>query len=553
MSVATVAGRAATLGLFAAASLLVACGEAPSESEQAGAVSAAPPSADLSGPVMLDAGLVGNSVESSPGVRVFKGIPFAAPPVGELRWKEPQPVAKWDGVRDASRFGNVCIQPPGPTEGPARLNIAVLPDSPPLGEDCLYLNVWTGAASADERRPVMVYFFGGAFTEGAGSVPLYDGDALARKGAVVVTMNYRLGPYGFFVHPGLTAESPHGASGNYGLMDMLASLRWVQNNIAAFGGDPSNVTVFGQSAGAMAIASLVASPEAKGLMHRAISQSGSWLGLGPAPAMRTRAQAEETGLGSATEAGVTTVEQLRAMSAADVTAKLRGAGMIVDGWVIPEDPSTTFEEGRQNDVDVLVGSNKDESFFPGPRTAQEFAEQARNRWGALVDEFLALYPHSTDAEAQASGAQQSNDGTFWAMRLYADYQAQRGNKAYLYFFAQNPPAPVGEPAFPAAHAAEVPYVFDNVGELPLFPDRSDPKLAAASAADLKVADQMSSYWVNFAHTGDPNGAGLPMWQEHRVGESDRAIILDADVSSERLPTKARLELFDKLYAQMRAR
>jgi para-nitrobenzyl esterase len=397
----------------------------------------------------------------------------------------------------------------------------------------------------------MVYFFGGAFTEGAGSVPLYDGDALARKGAVVVTMNYRLGAYGFFVHPALTAESPHGASGNYGLMDMLASLKWVQSNIAAFGGDPNNVTVFGQSAGAMAIGSLVASPEAKGLMHRAISQSGSWLGLGPVPAMRTRAQAEEPGLKAATDAGVTTVEQLRAMPTSDVTAKFRSAGMIVDGWVIPEDPSLTFAAGRQNAVDVLVGSNKDEAFFPGARTAQEFEQQARGRWGALADQYLALYPHATDEQAQASSAQTSNDGTFWAMRLYADYQAQHGNKAYLYFFAQNPPAPAGQPAFSAAHAAEVPYVFDNVGELPLFPDRSDPKLAGISAPDLKVADQMSSYWVNFARTGDPNGAGLPAWQAHEVGGSDRAIILDAEPSSESLPAKARLELYDKLYAQMR--
>jgi para-nitrobenzyl esterase len=513
---------------------------------------AAAANAALREPLQLDAGQLGNSVASSPGVRVFKGIPFAAPPVGALRWKAPQPVAKWKGVRDANRFGNICIQPPGPTEGPgARLNIAVLPDSPPLSEDCLYLNVWTGAQSADERRPVMIYFFGGAFTEGAGSVPLYDGDALARKGVVVVTMNYRLGPYGFFAHPALSAESPHKASGNYGLMDMLESLRWVQRNIAAFGGDPGNVTVFGQSAGAMAIASLVASPQARALMHRAISQSGAWMGLGPAPAMRTREQAEEVGLKAATDAGIRTLEQLRAMPAATVTEKFRSAGMIVDGWVIPEDPSLTFAARRQNAVDVLVGSNKDEAFFPGARTVQQFEEQARSRWGSLADQYLVAYPHSTDPEAQASAAQTSNDGTFWHMRLYADYQVQRGNKAYLYFFAQNPPAPAGQPAFPAAHAAEVPYVFNNVGELPLFPDRSDPKLAAASAPDLTVADQMSSYWANFARSGDPNGDGLPIWQAHQVGASDRAIILDAEPSSESLPAKQRLELFDKLYAQMR--
>jgi para-nitrobenzyl esterase len=549
MNRASVAGRAGTLGLLAVGSLLAACGEAPRESE----ATAAPAAASFGEPVMLDAGLVGNSVESSPGVHAFKGLPFAAAPVGALRWQPPQPVAKWEGVRDASKFGNVCIQPAGPTEGPgARLNIAVLPDSPPLSEDCLYLNVWTGAADGSERRPVLVYIFGGAFTEGAGSVPLYDGDALARKGAVVVTMNYRLGPYGFFAHPALTAESPHQASGNYGLADMVASLRWVQRNIAAFGGDPSNVTVFGQSAGAMAIGSLVTSPETKGLFQRAIGQSGSWMGLGPSPAMPTRARAEETGKGAADEAGVTTIEQLRAMSTADVTAKFRGAGMIVDGWIIPEDPSDVFAAGRQNTVDVLVGSNRDDlSFAPQNATPEQFEQRARARWGELADQFLSLYPHATDEEASKSQADSSNDGAFWHMRLFADHQKSEGRQAWLFYFAQNPPGPAGQPPFPAAHASEIPYAFNNLGKPALFPDPSDPALSAASAPDLKVADQMSSYWVNFARTGNPNGPGLPTWEEHQVGGSERAMILDAEPSTEHLPTKARLELFDKLYAQMR--
>jgi para-nitrobenzyl esterase len=499
-------------------------------------------------PLKLDSGQLGGSVESSPGVRVFRGIPFAAPPVGDLRWKAPAPVAKWDGVRDASKFGNVCIQPAGPTTGPqARLNIAVLPDSPPLSEDCLYLNVWTGAAAQNERRPVMVYFFGGAFTEGAGSVPLYDGDALARKGVVVVTMNYRLGPYGFFVHPALTAESPHKASGNYGLMDMLASLQWVKKNIAAFGGDPGNVTVFGQSAGAMAIASLVASPEAKGLFRRAISQSGAWMGLGISPGMRTRAQAEEAGVKAAKEAGVETAAQLRAMSTADVTAKFRSAGMIVDGWVIPEDPSAVFVSGRQNKVDVLVGSNKEESFFTAQVTPEQFEAQARMRWGDVADEYLKLYPHSTAAEAAQSTAETFSDGVLWHMRLYADYQAKQGDRAYLFYFAQNPPAPAGQPKLPATHASEVPYVFNNLGKLPLFPDRSIAELAAASAPDRKVADQMSSYWANFARSGDPNGGGLPKWAPHEPGKSQDAMILDADPKSEKLPDPARLALLDKLW------
>jgi len=507
-----------------------------------------PAEAAVKEPIRLDAGQLGGSTESSPGIRAFKGIPFAAPPVGALRWRAPQSVPKWSGVRSASKFGDVCIQP----AGQGRLNIAFMEGSPPASEDCLYLNVWTGAAAAREKRPVMVWFFGGAFTEGAGSVPLYDGDALARKGVVVVTMNYRLGPYGFFVHPALTAESPHKASGDYGLMDMLASLHWVQNNIAAFGGDPRNVTVFGQSAGAMAIASLVASPQAKGLFQRAISESGAWMGFGPVPGMRTREQAEEAGLKAATDAGVTTAAQLRAMSSADVTAKFRSAGMLVDGWVIPEDPSTTFAAGRQNAVDVLVGSNKDDlSFVPVKSTPQQFEQQGRARWGDLADDYLNLYPHSTDAEASKSAADSSNDGAFWHMRMYADYQVKRGNRAWLYYFAQNPPAPAGQPPLPAAHASEVPYVFNNLGQAPLFPDSSVAALSAASAPDKRVADQMSSYWVNFARSGNPNGSGLPQWQVHQPGASERAMILDADPASERLPDKARLALFDRLYEQVR--
>jgi len=504
--------------------------------------------AALKEPLKLDSGEIGGSVESAPGIRAFKGIPFAAPPVGALRWTAPQPVAKWTGVRDASKYGNVCIQPPGQ----GRLNIANMEGSPPTSEDCLYLNVWTGAASATEKRPVMIWWFGGAFTEGGGAVPLYDGTALAKKGVVVVTMNYRLGAFGFFTHPALTAESSHKASGNYGLMDMLASARWVKNNIAAFGGDPNNVTVFGQSAGAMAIASLVASPESKGLFNRAISESGAWIGLGMAPGMTTRAQAEERGVKAATDAGVSTATELRAMSAADVTAKLRSGGcpgcMIVDGWVIPEDPSVTFAANRQNAVDVLVGSNKEELSFGRGATAQQF-EAGAQRYGDLAGEFLKLYPHATDEEAARSNIMSTADGTYWHMRLYADYQVKKGNKAYLYFFAQNPPAPEGKPPFPAAHAAEVAYVFNNLGQAHLFPDSSVAELSAKSAPDKKVADEMSSYWTNFAKTGDPNGPGLPKWKAHAVGNGQDGIILDADPASEKLPTPERLAFIDKIWVK----
>lgn len=503
--------------------------------------------AEIGDPVRLDSGLIAGGETRSTDVRVFRGIPFAAPPVGDLRWRPPQPVEPWDGIRAADRFGDVCIQPPGR----GRLNIAVLPDSPEMSEDCLYLNVWTPAESADDALPVMVYFFGGLFTEGAGSVPLYDGTALAGKGAVVVTMNYRLGAFGFFAHPALTADSETGSSGNYGLADMLGSLEWVQNNIAAFGGDPDNVTVFGQSAGAMAIGSLVASPRAEGLFNRAISQSGSWMGLGMSPGMRTLASAEEAGVAAAEAAGVSTAAEMRAMSADEVVAAFRSAGQIVDGWITPEDPSDVFAEGRQNRVDVLVGANKDESFFPGGPSAEQFEQQARERWGTLADRFLALYPHATDEEAAASNAQVFNDGAFWLSRLYAEYQRRIGQNAYLYLFAQNPPGGNG-PAFPAAHAAEVPYVFNNLGQLPLYPDGSVAYFSGHSDPDLELADQMSSYWVNFARSGDPNGPGLPIWSAFSGLDEIDAVILDADPSSEKLPDIARMQLHDALYELMRA-
>src|SRR5262249_5439160 len=310
----------------------------------------------------------------SPGVRVFKGIPFAAPPVGELRWRAPQPVARWTGVRKAEKFGAVCVQP----KGAGRLNIAVdLPDSPAASEDCLYLNVWTAARSAAERRPVMFWIYGGAYSEGAGSTPHTDGDALARKGALVVTFNYRLGPFGFFSHPELTKESGHNASGNQALMDTIAALRWVQANIAAFGGDPRSVTIFGESAGAAMAAGLVGSPQATGLFRRAISESGAWMGLTMA-AMRTRQQAEQpAGRRGRPTPVLMPLAELRAKSTDEIARTFSGAGMIADGWIVPEDESLTFARGRQQPVDVLAGSNKDEGSFAPDTPAAAWTDRVR--------------------------------------------------------------------------------------------------------------------------------------------------------------------------------
>jgi para-nitrobenzyl esterase len=286
------------------------------------------------------------------------------------------------------------------------------------------------------------------------------------------------------------------------------------------------------------------------LFHRAIAQS--IMGGGVSPGMVTLATAMQQGETAAKAAGVATAAELRALSAADVTAKFRSAGMIVDGFVIPEDPATTYAAGRQNAVDVLFGANKDESFFAAQVTPEQFEQQARGRFGAVADQYLAAYPHATAAQAGVATAETFRDQAFWNARRYADYQRKLGNDAYVFFFAQNPPAPAGQAALPATHASEVPYVFNNLGALPLFPDRSDPKLAAASAADHAVAEQMSSYWVNFARSGDPNGRGLPKWPEYRSLDRVDAVILDAAPKSESLPTLDKLKAFDALLEQQLA-
>jgi para-nitrobenzyl esterase len=433
--------------------------------------------AAIADPVKTNSGQL-SGVTLSSGVRAFKGIPFGAPPVGGLRWKEPQPPAKWEGVRKADTFGNVCMQPSQPKRVPN--NVAVdLPDSPKASEDCLYLNVWTAAKAANVRLPVMVWIYGGAYTEGAGSSPHNDGEALARKGVVLVTFNYRLGAFGFFSHPELTKESGRNASGNQALADTIAVLRWVQGNIGAFGGDANNVTIFGESAGACMVAGMVGSPLAKGLFQRAIAESGTWMGLGLAP-MVPLARAEQgpprfgpPGAQQTAEPPPPPLAELRARSTEEV-AKMRGAGMVIDGWIVPEDLSITFAQGKQNPVDVVVGSNKDEHLAMGGRVA-------------------------------------FRDTLMWSMRLFAERQAAIGKRAYWYFFTHEPPVEPGGRDLKATHAAEIPYVFNNLSAPRSVPDVSSPRLAAASEKDRALAATISSYWVNFAKTGDPNDRTLPTW------------------------------------------
>jgi para-nitrobenzyl esterase len=487
-------------------------------------------SAAITEPIKIDTGLIsGTAPSNSPSdeVRVFKGIPFAAPPVGDLRWRAPQPAAHWDGVRKADQFGPVCMQQsrPGSTPAPS--------------EDCLYVNVWTGAKAASERRPVIVWTYGGGFTSGSGSEPRYDGEALARKGAVVVTYNYRLAAFGFFAHPELDKESEHHTSGNYAMMDMAAVLHWVQRNITSFGGDPTRVTIDGESAGAMLVSAMVGSPEGKGLFKRAISQSGAWMGIGIGK-MTTHAQAEEAGVKMAQTLGASSLAELRAKSADDLLKNGRGGGsIIVDGWYVPEDLSATFAKGRENDVDVLVGSNRDEGTFfargPGA-TAEQFQSRVKQRFGDLADSFAKVYPVSNDTEAAAASLAGTRDEMGWHMRTWAQLQAKRGkDKSYLYFFTRVPPTVEGRPSRGATHTVELSYMFNNL--LPGTP---------WTDVDRKLADMMSSYWVNFAATGNPNGKGLPEWPAYKE-KADQAMVLGDTVSVGTGVQPAMLAFYDSYY------
>jgi para-nitrobenzyl esterase len=487
-------------------------------------------------PVRLDTGLVTGIAGTSPDVRVFRGLPFAAPPTGNLRWRAPQPPAHWDGVRKAGEFGPVCMQPAFRGAPPPRMS-----------EGCLYLNVWTAAKSASDRRPVMVWIHPGGYTTGSGSSPNYDGDALARKGVVLVTINYRLGVFGFFAYPELTAESDRRAAANFAFMDQVAALEWVQQNIAAFGGDPRRVTVFGDSAGSASISNLMGSPRAKGLFQRAIGESGAWLGLSVGP-VETLAQAEQAGTKLASELGAHSLAELRAKPAEEVLKAGRGTGPVIDGSFLPEDVGATFAEGKQNDVPLLVGSNQDEgTFFLRPTTAEKFIERARKRFGDQADAFLKLYPAATDEQANASQLAAFRDELGFVMRLWASAQTRTGkSKAYVYYFTHQPPAPQGASprgAFGtgATHGAEAAYVFGN-----LAPPRTWTDL------DHEVSDALSSYWANFAAHGDPSGKGLTKWVAFDGGKNDRRMILGDRAEMGPSLGRDQIAFFEALYEKQRA-
>ena len=484
--------------------------------------------------VRVEGGLISGTPSADGALRVFRGIPFAKPPVAELRWKPPQPAEPWTGVRSATSFGPRCVQVPRP-----KASLGYFPPEPE-SEDCLYLNIWAPADTERRPHPVMVWIYGGACNMGSGALPIFHGEALARKGVVLVTFNYRLGRLGFLAHPELTAESGHGASGNYGLMDQRAALQWVQRNIDQFGGDPGRVTIFGQSTGSFSVSYFMASPLTKSLFHRAIGQSGGGFGpvdttTGTSDAIQGLPDAERSGVELSRRIGAASIAELRARCAHEIQMARIGDGyqpgqgydrfkalngrgafdnayFIVDGYFIPDTVRSIFARGAQNDVPLIAGSNAQErgTTVQPASTRQGYIDAARAQYRDLADRFLQVYPSESDAESNEAGGLSIGDRIFtWQSWTWANAQSRTGKSpAYYYRFSRVPPFPPGV-AFTenpnnvprSFHGAEIPYVFGSLSarEWPWEP------------LDHALSDTMTSYWVNFAETGDPNGSGLARW------------------------------------------
>ena len=487
------------------------------------------------GQVKVDGGLLQGTIEG--GLTVFKGIPFAAPPVGDLRWRAPEPAAKWEGVLEANKFA------PGPIQG----------GNPPAGksEDCLYLNVWTPAKSKKDRIPVLVWIYGGGFGAGSTSEANYSGEKLAEKGVVLVSIAYRVGQLGFLAHPELSKESPHNVSGNYGLLDMIAGLQWIQKNIAAFGGDPNKVTIFGESAGGIAVSMLCASPLAKGLFHGAVSQSGGSFGpprptTFPGENLKRLADAERDGEAYLKSAGVTSIAELRKIEADKLPAG-RGLGMswpIIDGWVIPDDQYKLYEAGKYNDTPILVGYNSDEgASFSREKSPEEFIAGVETRYGKFAEDLLKAYPVG-EKSIPKTARDLSRDAAFgWHTWIWARLQSKTGkSKVYYYYFDQHPDYPADSPraGFGSPHGQDVAYVFKHL-------NASNPQL---TETDHAISEAMATYWTNFAKYGDPNGEGVPEWPA--FSDANPVVMHFNQIPKPGpVPSAESLEVLDKYFAWRR--
>lgn len=490
------------------------------------------PHAVLPGTIKVDGGAVSGVKNTAGDITSFKGIPFAAPPVGNLRWKAPQPVKPWSGVKECGAFGASPMQGK-PLPFGVYTREFLIPDEP-ISEDCLYLNVWTKNNDA-EKKPVFVWIYGGGFVSGGAGVPIYDGEAMAKKGIVFVSINYRVGVFGFLAHPELTKESPDKASGNYALLDQVAALKWVKKNIVKFGGDPDNVTIAGQSAGSMSVNALVASPVAKGLFNKAIAESGSLMVANPTIKSKTLRDAEEQGRKLATILHAFSIADLRKMPATDLQKAPGDYSPIVDGYVLPEPIAQIFAKNNGNHVPLLIGWNADEGFTGAILKKDAFIKMAHDRYGNDADEFLKYFPAGTDEEAAHSQLKISRDMIF-AMSGYkwAALQAKRNEPVYVYYFQHKLPATPDFEKYGAFHTGEVAYIMDNLK----FLNRP------WKAEDQPLARQMSAYWANFIKKGNPNGTGLPMWPKYD-NRYAKAMIFGSKAMAGVLPDKAEYEFMLK--------
>ncbi|MBW9154528.1 carboxylesterase family protein (plasmid) [Clostridium estertheticum] len=513
--------------------------------------------------VKTENGLVSGVYNSDKSIKVFAGLPYATPPVGQLRWKAPQPPKSWNGVRTADHFSDCAMQRKTPvfaskllalSLGTSEFDNSTIKNNEAVSEDCLYLNVWTGSKSTNEHRPVIVFIHGGSFLTGAGSIDAYNGEAMAKKGVVFVTLNYRLGIFGFMANPELTRESETNSSGNYGILDQVAALKWIKNNIAGFDGDPNNITIAGESAGSMCVNALVASPITKGLFQRAIGESGAIFGSrGVSGGLtQTLAQAEQAGMKFADSQKKASISDLRKMSSSYLlkVSKNLTTRPIIDGYLLPDTIYNIFAAGKQNDVPVIIGNNSDEgSLFltlPWPmksaKNADEFKSDVIMTYKDKADEFFKLYPSSTNSVALKSQLDSGRNQWFaWHMHTWANLQSQTGkSKVYYYYFDRVQPGPARMQKLGAYHSSEIAYAYSNLKFLGL----------PYADTDKNLSDTMSSYWINFATTGNPNGKGLPEWVAYD-NQKDQTLELGANIHTISIPDKTDFKFFDSYEAGLR--
>jgi para-nitrobenzyl esterase len=473
--------------------------------------------------VKISSGTLVGAEDSAAGLRIFKGIPFARPPVGQLRWREPQPVLAWKGERDATKFGPRCMQ--------QRIYDDMVFRSNGVSEDCLYLNVWTPAKSAGERLPVLVYFYGGGFIAGDGSEPRYDGANMAEKGIVALTVNYRLGVFGLFAHPELTKESPHRASGNYTMLDQHAALKWVQENIAAFGGDPKRVTIAGESAGSFSVSAQMASPLSRDLIAGAIGESGAM--ISSARGSMPLAAAEQDGVKFAQEIGANSLAALRAIPAQrlldEAAAKQPRLNIIIDGYFFTKAPGETFAAGEQAKVPLLAGSNSQEGSFEAllqdkAPTVENYRAMLKELYGERAEDVAGLYPAASEEQVKQMGTELASDrflsyGTWKWVELHGRTSDE---PAFYYYYAHPRPALRADPkaAVPAGavHSAEIEYAMGNLDSNDVFAWTQD---------DRKVSQVMQEYFANFIKNGDPNGPNLPSWPAYHSDPLFPRMTIDA--------------------------